>query len=59
MLKLSLQHSMFVKMDSALETATKAIYVILQFIEKRMKFFTEAEYVECLSAVVEIVCPEI
>ena len=57
--KLSSQQSIFVKMDSASEKATKASYVVSQKTAKRMKPFSDAECMkECLNAVVEVVCPE-
>ena len=57
--KLSSQQSIFVKMDSVSEKATKASYVVSQETAKRMKPFSDAECMkECLNAVVEVVCPE-
>ena len=53
------QQSIFKKQNVETENNTKASYVASSLIAKKMKPFTDGEFVkECLMNVVEIVCPE-
>ena len=53
------QQSIFKKQNVETEKNTKASYVVSSLIAKKMKPFTDGEFVkECLMNVVEVVCPE-
>ncbi|XP_014679680.1 PREDICTED: EPM2A-interacting protein 1-like [Priapulus caudatus] len=57
--KLSSQQSVFTKSDGEFKKSTKASYVVSEIIAKRMKPFSDGEFVkECVNAVFDTMCPE-
>ncbi len=56
---LSAQQSVFSKSGNEVKNATKASYLVSELIAKKMKPFSDGEFVkECVQVIVETLCPE-